>query len=320
MKRTPLTADPAKVRAFNERGRGKLERRTKCEQCGVALRDTERFCSRPCLLAHIADEKRLPPATCVGCGSEYRPRARTQRFCCHSCAATHNNATLRRPPGACSICGAPIDPGRPSKPRMTCGPVCRSEAIARSKRSERNPTKNPAVRQKIARTVQAKRQAADADVPGTRRTVCTRPGCQRPLQRQAGKYCSPRCHYDDRARVGARAQPHHRRADWNAVELGACAHPECAARAVHRHHVVFSQHVVQAGGDKWDPANALGLCWHHHSQLHARYEFPAGELPDEAVAFAVTLLGPPRAFEYFRRRYGGAESDPRLAALVGAPA
>lgn len=142
MKRSqPLRSDPDATRAFIQRGRGKLKRLAKCERCGEPLTGrAKRFCSRPCLLATIADDRRLPAVNCAQCGLEFRPRVHHQRFCSHSCAASHHNAARRRQPSRCSVCGAAIDPGCPSKPRRTCGAQeCVREAKARSKRGKANP-------------------------------------------------------------------------------------------------------------------------------------------------------------------------------------
>lgn len=371
MKRSALKADPAKTAAFVQRGRGSLQRKAKCDFCGDPLTGrTKRFCSRACLLATIAAERRLPPGKCIVCGAEFRPRNRDQRCCSHACGGKHANADRHRPhTGRCTVCGASIDPGNPSKPRQTCGArACVTEAKARSKRADRNPMKDAATRAKVSATHNAKRRALDSDVPGAKRLQCARPGCQTVLRGQAGMYCSPRCHYDDRGRRGGnrRAQPYHRcagcgeifawngrgkgaccslacagkfggraapvevvevvqirghrKADWLAVALVQCAHPACSARAVHRHHIVFSQHIARADGDKWDPANALVLCRTHHTDLHAWRDFPVAALPTRALDFAAALLGPPAAYEYLRRRYAGVEADARAAAWIAGEA
>lgn len=376
LKRTSaLTSDSAKRQAFIERGRGGFplsraaapKRTGKCERCGEPLTGrAKRFCSRACLLASIADERRLSPAVCAVCGAEFRPRSSSQRCCSHACGGKQANADRHRlRTGRCTVCGAGIDPGNPSKPRQTCGAAtCIAEAKARSMRAQRNPMKDAATAAKASATRMARRRALDSDVPGEPRVKCSRPGCQNVLHGQAGLYCSPRCHYEDRGRTGGRrrAQPYHRcatcrevfawdgtgkgaccslacagkwggrpapvdvvetvqlrgyrKADWLAVALGKCSQPGCAARAIHRHHITFEQHVIRAKGDRWDPANALVLCGQHHADLHARRDFPVAALPTPALDFAAALLGPPAAYEYFRRRYTGVEADPRAAPWI----
>lgn len=262
----------------------------------------------------------------------------------------------------CQACGATFTVRYPSQARKACSPVCLSEIKSRAKRGDANPMRRPEARAKLSATQIATRTVREADVPGARPTECARPGCANPLGKQATAYCSPSCHYSDRARAGGsqrREQPYHRcaacgvvfawngrgrgvycslacgrtsgprpgavevvevtslrgyrRSDWNAVDLGECEHPDCKARAVARHHVVYRQHVERAKGDRWDPTNMLRLCWAHHGSLHARGDFPLVALPSAALAFAGCLLGP-AAYDYLRRRYAG--EDPRVDALL----
>lgn len=267
---------------------------------------------------------------------------------------------VKRGPATCIGCGAKIPPGWPSKPRKSCGkPECVSEAHAAPKRGRTMPVASiEAGRAKIV----ARQAARNADITTPLKQVCARPGCTNLLAGQARIYCSPTCHYEDRAyRHGSkRAQPYHRcqncrqvfafdgngkgvfcsaqcsatgdrsqtraadvvrleplrghrRADWQAVTADACAGCQSRTRLV-RHHVVFEQHVIREGGDRWDPRNAMVVCWACHMDLHATWDFPLPKLPDSALTFAAELLGGARAFDYLRRRYGG--SDTRLAALI----
>lgn len=87
-----------------------------------------------------------------------------------------------------------------------------------------------------------------------------------------------------------------------------------------QHHVVYQQHVRDAGGDLWDVRNSLTLCDGMHG-CHGRHHnrmrpVRLTVLPDVAFEFAVELLGTGPAYEYLRRRYLG--SDPRLDALLSA--
>lgn len=100
---------------------------------------------------------------------------------------------------------------------------------------------------------------------------------------------------------------------WFAISLGACSQTGCDKRAQQRHHVVYAQHVVRESGDVWHPDNALILCVSSHAKTHqGRLELT--DLRDENYRFAVDLLGAPRAYEYLKRRYAGA--DPRLDELI----
>lgn len=85
-----------------------------------------------------------------------------------------------------------------------------------------------------------------------------------------------------------------------------------------RHHALYRQHVRQAGGDEWAPANALALCTPCHEAHHARRRvLPVSVLRDENIAFAADLLGPLAAHSYFGRYYDG--SDARVDALLVEP-
>jgi hypothetical protein len=106
--------------------------------------------------------------------------------------------------------------------------------------------------------------------------------------------------------------------DWRRFvdRLRGCRYPGCMTPfAIDQHHVVYRQEVRREGGDIWDGRNALALCDSCHSRHHARSAvFPIAALRDENFEFARELLGGPKAYEYLRRRYAGA--DPRLEALL----
>lgn len=91
----------------------------------------------------------------------------------------------------------------------------------------------------------------------------------------------------------------------------------CGRRGAHRHHVILEQRLPRRL-----KADARGLVWlcfdchqRHHAggpgRLHVRC------LPDSVFALAGEALGP-AAFDYFKRRYNGA--DPRVDALLQIPA
>jgi 5-methylcytosine-specific restriction endonuclease McrA len=119
-------------------------------------------------------------------------------------------------------------------------------------------------------------------------------------------------------RAGVREREGERR--WYAA-LGDT--PRCAAcsgpggqMGIVLHHVVYRQHVRRAGGDEWDPRNALPLCNSCHSLHHHRSRIlPIALLPDAALAFAGDLLGD-AAENYLARYYAVAAVDPRATRLV----
>ena len=94
----------------------------------------------------------------------------------------------------------------------------------------------------------------------------------------------------------------------------------CDARGSYTslHHVVYEQHVRDAGGDVWDPRNSLTVCdgpFSCHTRHHSRMRpIRLDALPDSAYEFAAELFGSGAAYEYLRRRYFG--DDPRLDRLL----
>lgn len=96
------------------------------------------------------------------------------------------------------------------------------------------------------------------------------------------------------------------RVEWR-PRTGKCA--VCRRRGpIWYHHVVLAQHVRREGGDVWDFRNALPvgqpfLCSCHEAHHNAQPRIPAAKLPDDAIRFAVELMGEDRAAEYIRRYY-----------------
>lgn len=190
-----------------------------------------------------------------------------------------------------------------------------------------------------------KRVAYRPKEPG-RVIVCARKGCEREVYRYASdirkgaKYCSRECwrlagpsmesqakrsatqrrkrqgktnpNYRNGSRAGARDRTGERRFQ-SGQEV--CQAVGCRRRSgLHQHHVVYEQHVIASGGDRWDPANALALCVGCHLGHHARQHVLAlSALRDENYAFALALLGP-AAYDYLRQRYTG--DDDRLHQLL----
>jgi hypothetical protein len=80
------------------------------------------------------------------------------------------------------------------------------------------------------------------------------------------------------------------------------------------HHVCYRQHVRVAGGDEWDPRNAMTLCAMCHARHHRRSGvLPISALPAAALAFASDLFGG-YAIDHLRRYYHD-DNDPRLAMM-----
>jgi hypothetical protein len=128
---------------------------------------------------------------------------------------------------------------------------------------------------------------------------------------------------DDKApaqRRPYRARKRRRLADlkrWRSALGTRCGHPSCPGHveALELHHCVYAQHVRAAGGDLFDPRNALTIGRDCHGSHHQRvYVIPLTALPDAALEFAVELLGRPAAYEYLRRRYSG--RDERLERVL----
>lgn len=111
------------------------------------------------------------------------------------------------------------------------------------------------------------------------------------------------------------------RADWT-MRAGVCV--ICSKRGrVIGHHIVTRRHVEREGGDVWDPRNRMwvgapyaqgGRCHCHANHHNAHRRIPLAFVRDEAIDFAVDLLGYDRAALYFARYYdaGAAttEEDP----------
>src|SRR3954470_14326510 len=83
----------------------------------------------------------------------------------------------------------------------------------------------------------------------------------------------------------------------------------CGERGVHRHHVVYAQHLP--AGTKRDPRNLVWLALECHFAHHSRMApIALAALPDTAIEFAAETLGPGPASVYLARRYAG--DDPRV--------
>lgn len=89
----------------------------------------------------------------------------------------------------------------------------------------------------------------------------------------------------------------------------------CGAKAVQRHHVIYRQHLRQAGGSVKDARNLVPIAHACHGGHHSgARRLRVVRLPDPVFEFAIELLGAERAALYLGRYYAG--SDPRLDALL----
>lgn len=138
-----------------------------------------------------------------------------------------------------------------------------------------------------------------------------------------GRWCSPKCNPGPTKNNGRATPkpvavvppppPAPPRWAWNEDEMICVV---CGRGGAHRHHIIYSQHVVAVSPAlAWDTRNRLGLCGFHHRSHHGRSAtIPLALLPDSAYEFAAELLGAGAAYEYLARRYRG--DDSRLVALL----
>lgn len=100
-----------------------------------------------------------------------------------------------------------------------------------------------------------------------------------------------------------------------------CRAQGCLKRGVHDHHVVFEQHVRNAGGDISDPRNAWKVCWDCHGWQHKgqkdgkSWRIKTTWLRDENIEFAFEVLGLAAEY-YFERYYDNSDPDPRIRGAV----
>lgn len=121
--------------------------------------------------------------------------------------------------------------------------------------------------------------------------------------------------YRSGARSGINDRQGQRR--WRSALQEVCTAPGCTTPTGNRlplflHHVCYRQHVVRAGGDIWDPRNAMTICNACHASHHKRGRvLLVTSLPDSAIEFGFELFGD-AALDYFRRYYVD-DDDIRLA-------
>lgn len=82
------------------------------------------------------------------------------------------------------------------------------------------------------------------------------------------------------------------------------------------HHVITKAYLKRYGHPLWHPDNSLRVCSEPCHGQHTRgfKRMPLSCLTDRNIAYAVTLLGEPKAHEYLTRHYSG--EDPRVDALL----
>jgi hypothetical protein len=87
----------------------------------------------------------------------------------------------------------------------------------------------------------------------------------------------------------------------------------CGRRGVHRHHVVYEQHLTarQARDDRNKVWMALDCHFSHHNGAR---RLPLAVLPASVFEFAAEVMPVGEAYEYLFRRYSG--TDERLDALL----
>lgn len=96
------------------------------------------------------------------------------------------------------------------------------------------------------------------------------------------------------------------RVAFKALSHGCCE--VCGAPGLRlRHHVIKESHIRAAGGWPWDPRVGLWVGIYScrcHADHHARAKpIPLSMLPEDALAFAVDLLGEHQAAAYLARHY-----------------
>jgi hypothetical protein len=96
---------------------------------------------------------------------------------------------------------------------------------------------------------------------------------------------------------------------WKKARYGRCEICGAFGRLV-LHHVVYEQHVRKHGGDPWDLRNSLkvgafGVCDCHERQHNAAQRIELRAISDEALDYAIELLGTYVAALYFSSRYDG---------------
>lgn len=248
-------------------------------------------------------------ALCAYCGEAFISRPTHlgwTSFCSRACYGASNRKPVKR---ECVSCGKSFET-TPSRTQRTClKPECVSAAKSRARLGVKRA---PEVAEKSRRSRLKAAAAREAGLPIPARGKCARSGCQNPLTRQAAKYCSPRCHYEDRSVAGGRKreQPYHRCRGcgtvfaWNGRGRGIFCSRDCkdqhAAGPVRVEPDVVE--VVQLRGhrraDFIDDTEACRACGGpaqhtHHVVYRQHIERLKGDRwhPDDALALCVQCHG-----------------------------
>lgn len=214
---------------------------------------------------------KLAPKVCQVCGAEFQPKFGIQKCCSPACATVARKAAASRPRPQRRV-------ARAIGHCVTCGsefqvePMCREKYCSRACYERQRPRQSP---EAVARL---------------RKQMSKRVGAANP-------------NYKHGKRSGEKDRAGEER--WYAVFAGACQNPDCPGESgpLALHHVVYRQHVERAGGDRWDPRNALTLCGSCHTSHHRRGRvLNVSALRQGDIQFALELLGD-RATGYFQRYY-----------------
>jgi hypothetical protein len=263
-----VSVSPAQTR-FEESLRRERKADMTCEHCGkgYAGRSGSRFCGRACSAA----ARRLGARLCEVCGDEFQPRWGVQKYCSPTCRTAAMKAAASRPRPNRRV-------DRPIRACATCGKNFRMEPGCKERYCSRECwRKNP----------------PKATEEGKRRQ-------RKAMQNRKGR-ANPNFKHGQRSGVRDRAGEER----WYAVFAGACQNPDCPGESgpLALHHVVYRQRVQRAGGDRWDPRNALTLCGSCHTSHHRRGRvLDVSALRQSNIQFALELMGE-RATGYFQRYY-----------------
>lgn len=154
---------------------------------------------------------------------------------------------------------------------------------------------------------------------GTFGKVCSF-DCERTLTDRPDHLPPPRIPKSRRRNRLRRNRPAHWSSEstWKKGRAKACA--LCGDRSrLTQHHVVYRQHVISHGGDPYDPANSMTLCFACHDRHHngGPWRIAVSSLTEGHLDFAAQLMGP-ATLHYWPRHYDDDAPDLVEAALARA--
>ena len=140
---------------------------------------------------------------------------------------------------------------------------------------------------------------------------------RKPMQRKGMKRRKPRSHAGSLYKVKQEVRVVQSKAFKQAArDQRVCAVCRRGNRPWEAHHVITKSFLKGEGFELYHPDNALRLCEYpchaQHTNAFARIELSC--LTDRNIAYAVRLLGAPKAHSHLTRNYAGA--DPRVDALL----